>query len=200
MFATHKKGEWYEAYILALIHNNQNIIKQCRENIPFFTMLKKEGDSRIGTNRFVELCERTKFEDGRTAPFLQALIGINYREQTQDTLHDIYLLALKHAHQETISSVLQVPTFDQNALFKKGPSVALHPWHQLNQKPELFDLIASKIDISKVSQESLVEYYLIALQHKKIDLCKAISNRIVDKSALLLKSSQSGTDPYDFLK
>lgn len=195
-----KKGEWYESYILALIHNNQNIIKQCRENIPFSTMLKREGDSRAGINRFVELCERTQFEDGRAAPFIQALAGMNYREQTQDTLHDIYLLALKHAHKETITSVLQVPTFDQNALFKKGPVVALHPWPQLTQKPELFDLIASKIAISKLSQDSLIEYYLLALQHKKIDLCKEISNRIVDKSALLLISPRSGTDPYDFFE
>ncbi|STX41095.1 Ankyrin repeats (3 copies) [Legionella donaldsonii] len=195
-----KKGDWYEAYILALIHNNQNLIKQCRENIPFSTMLKQGGDSRIGTNRFVELCERTQFEAGRTAPFFQALAGMNYREQTQDTLHDIYLLALKHAHKETISSVLQVPTFDQNALFKKGPIVALHPWPQLTQRPELFDLIASKVDISKLSQDSLIEYYLLALQHKKIDLCKEVSSRIVDKSTLLLKSPRSGTDPYDFFE
>ncbi|MFW2570195.1 hypothetical protein [Legionella sp. 29fVS95] len=195
-----KKGDWYEAYILALIHNNQNLIKQCRENIPFSTMLKQEGDSRIGTNRFVELCERTQFEAGRTAPFFQALAGMNYKEQTQDTLHDIYLLALKHAHKETISSVLQVQTFDQNALFKKGPIVALHPWPQLTQRPELFDLIASKVDISKLSQDSLIEYYLLALQHKKIDLCKEISSRIVDKSTLLLKSPRSGTDPYNFFE
>ncbi|MCE0724027.1 hypothetical protein [Legionella resiliens] len=189
------KGEqWYEAYVLALKNNNQSMIKRCQENITFAAMLQHEAGT--AKNRFVELCETGTFDDGRTLPFTQALAGINYTEQTQDTLHSIYLLALKHGNVEIINSVLHVVARDPNILFKKGSVVALSPWKVLTQKPELFELVEKKVDIKKLAQEQLIEYYLIALHHKKIDLCKEIGGFILDKNYLLLKSPQSQTDPF----
>ncbi|KTD41077.1 ankyrin repeat domain-containing protein [Legionella parisiensis] len=189
-----KEGQWYEAYILALKNNNQSMIKRCQENITFATMLQHEGGGP--KNRFVELCEAARFDDGRTVPFIQALAGINYTEQTQGTLHSIYLLALKHGNVDIINAVLQVVALDPNLLFKTGSLVALSPWNVLTQQPELFELIVKKIDIKKLAQDQLIEYYLLALHHKKIALCKEISAQILDKNTLLLKSPRSQIDPF----
>ncbi|KTD73074.1 ankyrin repeat domain-containing protein [Legionella tucsonensis] len=193
-----KEGRWYEVYILALKNNNQSMIKRCQENITFAAMLQHEGGAP--KNRFVELCETAKFDDGRMPPFIQALAGINYTEQTQETLHSIYLLALKQSNVEIINSVLQVAALDPNVLFKAGGVVDLSPWKMLTQKPELFELILKKVDIKKLGQEQLIEYYLVALQHTKIDLCKEIGAQILDKNALLLKSPRSQTDPFIFFE
>ncbi|MGM9453207.1 hypothetical protein ACTAZI_07690 [Legionella bozemanae] len=193
-----KEGHWYEAYILALKNNNQSMIKRCQENITFAAMLQHEGGA--SKNRFVELCEVARFDDGRTVPFIQALAGINYTEQTPDTLHSIYLLALKQGNVEIINSVLQVVALDPNVLFKTGALVTLSPWKVLTQQPELFELIAKRVDIKKLAQEQLIEYYLIALHYKKIDLCQEISAQILDKNALLLKSPRSQTDPFIFFE
>jgi hypothetical protein len=167
----------------------------------FSAMLKHEGDSRKGANRFVEICGEDRFTDGRTLPFIQTLAGINYREQSQETLHDIYLLALKHDKLEIIKSILAVPAFNLNDLFKDGDMVSAFPWYHLFNNTELFDYIVKNIDISKIEdQKSLAEFYLIALQLKNIDLCTKISSQIHDKSVLFLPGPASESDPYTFFE
>ncbi|WP_392536987.1 hypothetical protein [Legionella sp. 227] len=193
-----KEGQWYEAYILALKNNHQRIINQCREHMTFADMLKQESNTK--NNRFVSLCEVDTVDGERGLPLMQVLEGINYAEQTQDTLHNIYLLALKQNHTDLIKSVLQVAALDPNVLFKASSIVSLSPWNVLSQKPELFELVAKKVDIKKLDQEQLVEYFLLALHHKNSDLCKAIAGRIIDKSDLLLKSPPSHTDPFIYFK
>jgi hypothetical protein len=196
-----EQKQWYEAYVLALLHNEQSIINQCREHVTFSDMLKHEGDSRKGSNRFVDMCGETRFTDGRVLPFLQALVDINYNEQTQETLHDIYLLALKHDKLDIIKAILTSPTFNINDLFKDGDMVSAYPWYHLHNNRELFDYIVKNVDISKIDdQQSLAEFYLIALQLGNIDLCQKISSQIHDKSVLFLPGPASETDPYAFFE
>jgi len=113
--------------------------------------------------------------------------------------HEAYILALKTNNQRIINLVFQVEDLDSNLFFKTS-TIASLPWEALAKKPELFELVAKKVDIKKLGKEELVEYYVLALHHKKMDLCKEISGHIIDKSDLLLKSPRSNTNPSVFFE
>ncbi|KTD74938.1 ankyrin repeat domain-containing protein [Legionella waltersii] len=190
-----QKGKWYEAYLIALMLNNQVMIKKCQENISFADMLTRDINSKKSMGVFIELCKTQELPDQRIHPFIQALSGLNYSEQEANTLHHIYLLALANNKLDIITNVLKTGKMNPNALFLESPHLHINPGVLLSQNSSAFELVAKNVDMTQLSQEQLVDFYLIALRYKQTDLCVAINKHIKDKNTLFAESQRCHIDP-----